>query len=140
MALDATVYAYAAGILDGEGCIRIAKHSRSDGGLKYSARITVVNTSMALLEWFVSKFGGRIYEHHAGSENWRQCYRYEISGYAAGELCKAVLPYLVIKRRQAEIVIGFKPSVKRCTTPTSAEENDRRNEASSLNKRGPVAA
>jgi hypothetical protein len=34
-------------------------------------------------------------------------YRWKIAGQAASEFLKAVLPYLVIKRKQAEIAIEF---------------------------------
>lgn len=91
--------AYMAGIVDGEGCITI--HStRGYFGLE----IYVVNTYKPLLDWVESLFGGATYLHKVKtSPRWD----WQIRGKDAQDLLITLLPYLIVKRNQAELAIAF---------------------------------
>ncbi len=53
------VNAYAAGILDGEGCISIRHDKRDDRPEHtYTPRITIVNTNKQVINWYKENFGG----------------------------------------------------------------------------------
>lgn len=101
---------WAAGFFDGEGCISIARR-RHKGKAYYSLKLDMFQVDRTPLDIFVLTFGGSIrarpispYATFATSRDgwvWCQC------GHPAAETLKAMVPYLVVKRAQAEIAIEF---------------------------------
>jgi hypothetical protein len=96
---------YLAGIIDGEGCISIAK---MDAGVqrtknpRYVLTVNVTNTSEELVKWLVEKFGGH-YKNRTGlPENYRQSYDWWYNNGKALWLLELVRPYLIIKGAQAD--------------------------------------
>ncbi len=54
-----TDWAYAAGFVDGEGCIAVVRSSvKSTGGHQYRVFVDVANRDRAVLEWMRSLWGG----------------------------------------------------------------------------------
>ncbi len=107
---------YLAGIIDGEGCIMLARHKGSRDYI-YHVYITIANTSQKLHEWLDKKLPGRGYMKQAtpgrdkrpGSnpEQWRQSYNWIVSGNRiAIVLLKEIAPYLVIKHEQAKLLVN----------------------------------
>jgi len=105
--MDDVTLAYAAGFLDGEGTItanyRVSPKTATPA-LHY--RVMVFNTNREILEWFRDTFGGRTslygsprHEHH------KQVYSWWVSSQEAASVLRLLLPYLRIKRRQAELVL-----------------------------------
>src|SRR6516164_6011888 len=87
--------AYLAGILDGEGSFSI--RITATGG--FTARMDVGNKDLRLHEWLREKFEGA----DAGSD--RGCLRTRWSNKKAmTKVLEAALPYLIIKREEAEIM------------------------------------
>lgn len=98
--------AYIAGIIDGEGCIGIY-HYKSRSSIH--PVISVTNTSKALIDWICLMLGlpsGKYVAHcQAGCRQWyttktgpmQQTY----------EVATRVLPYLRVKRKQAELLIRY---------------------------------
>ncbi len=105
--------AYLAGLIDGEGTIGLyIKNHRKD----YSLRLAVYNTDETLMDWLFFNIGGA--KHKVGSRrkpNHKQEYCWYVSSSTACDLLKEVLPYLVIKRTRASIVIEAWEN--RCPTP-----------------------
>lgn len=108
------IAAYAAGILDGEGSVSIAKDNNlrktfSLGNAIYYPHITVTNTNLEVLEWFCELFGGAVIVHtKEGIENRKQSWRWEIRKASVVEsFIRVVFPYLIIKRKQATILLNF---------------------------------
>jgi len=114
--LPETDKAYIAGLIDGEGCISIApKHKPG----YYDVRLTISNTSKSLIEWAVTRIGGLFYADHwdysrsnepssnRHPETWKLRSSLIFTSQKARAILHAVLPYLVIKRPQAELALSY---------------------------------
>lgn len=85
---------YFAGFLDGEGCFWL------DG----CPRIAVSNTYPAILTRLQRRFGGTVRKMSNSNPRARPCFQWYISGAGALYICRTLAPYLVEKRRQAELL------------------------------------
>lgn len=102
-----TDLAWAAGIIDGEGCVGITAryrpgHSRASG---YSASLVVINTSMPMLSKLRELFGGCINARKLKCSSWAQCWRWHVRNQFAADVLRLIRPYLVVKGRQAELCL-----------------------------------
>lgn len=109
----ATTAAYMAGILDGEGSLSIGNYSgnRKNGDKHFQVNIAICSTDEVLITWIVETFGGfkGKYTPKQMSRNGRkQVYRWQCSSDRLEHICEICLPYLVIKKRQAEILIEMR--------------------------------
>lgn len=104
---DKAKYGYLAGIIDGEGCITIGAGRRNDC-INYNAIILVQNTSKELIDWLQKYFGGYVYLSKKETDKNKAAWMWRITKQKEVELILlAVLPYLVIKREQAKILLSF---------------------------------
>ena len=105
---DAEKYAYAAGILDGEGCIAIAKVNHPDSGSTYyKPRIYVVNTDKRIIEWFASNFGGCIYTK-TSKGNCKTIYSWHLNiTEQIDDFIRKLYPYLLIKLEKVHTLLFF---------------------------------
>jgi len=90
--------AYAAGIVDGEGCISLVHHSRQDG---YVLRVSVAMKGQ-VLPWFKETFGGDIGPNQPGLNVWNLNRKRDQKTFL-----NQILPYLKHKMVQAEIALAF---------------------------------
>ena len=96
--------AYVAGILDGEGCLGVGWRLK-----KYvTPTVQVSNTKVELLHWLSERFGGAVYEHAPREGNRQACYLWTLAGTKALRVIEAALPYLVIKREQARLLLSMR--------------------------------
>lgn len=108
-----TEIAYMAGIIDGEGTLSItgreALSKRGTPYWNYDLEVTVTNTSVKLMKWLVAKFGGETMPRGKPlKKTHKQCYRWRLRDNAARIVfLRAVQPFLVIKRRQAELLLDY---------------------------------
>jgi hypothetical protein len=88
------VYAYCAGLFDGEGCIYKAKQ-----GTKYEGRywLTMTNKDESVCRLFEQLFGGSIQFDETCS-----CFKWMATGKVAMKAGQAMLPYLCIKKLKME--------------------------------------
>lgn len=94
-----TELAYAAGIVDGEGCVGIYLVKRQS----LSALVRVTMTDHQIPEWLERSFGGRIrYEERPRPH--RDIAIWTISGQEAAGFCSAIRPFLRGKHRQADLI------------------------------------
>ncbi len=101
------LYEFIALAIEFEGCISIGKTINKYDTISYSVKVGVQNTSKELLEYFKEKakfgtiIGPVIHENnkHKDSYNWRMNKKEII------EHLPKILPYLIIKQRQAELII-----------------------------------
>lgn len=107
-ALDA---AYMAGFLDGEGTIGLYKCYRKEAkfGYRYQPMVTLSNTNVAVLEYLQEACGnGRLIQQtnpaHPGHKDG---YALRWSSNQIRHMLPQLLPYLRIKRRQAEFVLSY---------------------------------
>lgn len=140
--------AYMAGIVDGEGSIGIvgsfAKYRVASGEKKYqrySVRVTVYNTKVELLEWIKQRFGGSWTPVSRKNYAHAPYYAWYVGHTKAAELANLLMPYLVIKRKQAEIIVKFAETFShrhaRGTPKNILEMRDgMRSEMTELNRRG----
>lgn len=108
-----TKLAYLAGIIDGEGCISIAKCKQKEYRDKffYSLRIQVVNTNAEVIDWIGRIFGASItIKKHKNYTNigYYACWR----GSKAVDMLVSVFPYLIIKKKQARVILKYWPKSK----------------------------
>lgn len=108
-----TQIAYLAGIIDGEGSIYVQRR-KTKTGWSYFPRFQIVNTNRKLMEWIHKTFGGLIYDkprNHIRS-HWKMQIEWFTTRKLLDQLLPLILPYLVIKQEQAEIMIKFRESFK----------------------------
>jgi hypothetical protein len=102
---------YLAGIIDGEGNIRIRRSFEKEGW-KFQISLSVSNTNPLLVDWLVSNFGGRVYKRQR-KMNWKPSLDWEISCVKAYLILKKVYPFLLLKKKQAANCILLQESIKR---------------------------
>lgn len=99
---------YLAGIVDGEGHIRISDNTRRRGNKTYTwptKRIVVANTNKELMEWLIDNFGGAYHSRPKPYEHYQQGYAWEITGENAVMLGNRLKPYLIVKKEQLKRII-----------------------------------
>lgn len=108
-----TVLSYAAGIIDGEGCLRVmrVKPYRNDmRNPTYSPTITVGMCNRNVPELLRKHFGGSIYKERTHRKS---MYRWRINSKRQVIMClKKILPYLVVKLDEAKVLLDFCIKVK----------------------------
>ena len=96
---------YAAGMVDGEGCIRLCKGwSKRDQKYRYVIRITVTQKDYRIPLWLIKNYGGNFYKHMM-KPAMLKVYRWTLSGQTAKPFIERILPYLILKKDQAELAL-----------------------------------
>lgn len=105
-------YSYAAGILDGEGRIRINRLSPRGYMVSpnYSLIVAISQKDGRIIDWLYGNFGGVVYLKNkksfiTGTTNW--IYVWQTDNLKALEFLKKVYPFLKLKKDQAAIAIRF---------------------------------
>lgn len=144
-----TEYAWAAGIIDGEGYIGMTKNKPGVNRritISFQIRISVRMTHRDTIEKLHSLFGGTFKVCNLRNKTkWKCCYEWYAGDKCTINVLTLVLPYLVTKKSQAELVLDYR---KQCflTKPKgqnqcSPEITNLRFEyfkrLSELNKKGP---
>jgi hypothetical protein len=107
--------AYAAGIVDGEGCIILYKSNnttsqpklRKPGDVRYRYKVQVKMVDPEAVTLFMEIFGGSIYMQYPKSRanfpqyTWLACER------RAASCIKQILPYLRIKKARGVLLLNF---------------------------------
>ncbi len=101
-------WSYLAGIVDGEGTFSIYYNKSCKN---YNGRLTIPNTSMNLMKWLISNFGGRFdtfQPENLHGFNRKPLHRWEPRGKKNREaLTLGLIPHLVIKQEQAKLFLEF---------------------------------
>lgn len=101
-----TDLAYAAGIIDGEGCIGLYTNSRKAALPSYQMSVRVRTTDGWLCQWLALSFGGgTFFDEHIG--NRKDQWVWFLTGNKALPFLELVLPYLRLKKPEAELAIHF---------------------------------
>jgi hypothetical protein len=105
--------AYLAGIIDGEGSITIGCYafSKKTGVPHFHTKIEVTSTDKVLIDWLADNFGGgkSTYTDKQMANNCkRRPFRWTIHSDRVKHLCECTLPYLIIKKEQAQIMIDMR--------------------------------
>ena len=95
---------YLAGIIDGEGCISVSKNPRN-GRNYYRLILDITTTSNELNQWLEDKFGGIVRTTYARNKNRTDMQGWTVSGNQCQDILRLTLPYLIIKKHQAELAL-----------------------------------
>lgn len=145
--VDSLKLSYLAGVIDSDGCIAISKYGDTGGNRspRYVIDVTVVNTSLRLMNWLVENFGGFYSERKRVSPNHKRTYSWKYTNSKAVTLLTLIEPYLVEKWDRASNAINFYDESKfrrNGNNRTDPEEIARREShyqiAKLLNQTGPV--
>lgn len=104
--LTETDKAYLAGIIDGEGTITVSKG-------KYDNRVMAVAVVMCdkeAVDMLYAEFGGCLFYVEKSNPKWNNSWRWAVKSQKAKVFLESVLPYLRVKRRQAEAAIELASS------------------------------
>jgi len=103
--------AYLAGVIDGEGSFGIVK--RTEGSVaSYRLRLYITNSSQELMSWVKDRFGGRV--HSRTKPSGTIVHQWVSTDLAVESVTRAVAPYLLVKRRHAEVALRFRASYRAC--------------------------
>ena len=108
--------AYLAGLVDGEGCFYIGhvKTRSKPTGLpyyNYHSLLKISNNCKEVLEWVYNTFGGRTTLFNKKTKDHTRnfiTYDWYATGYLVRDLTILLLPYLIIKKAQAEVMIKMR--------------------------------
>jgi hypothetical protein len=103
-----TEAAWAAGFLDGEGHFTIAlTHKGTNFRAIISASQTTSEPLLLLQHWF----GGSIRVYTDKVKAHKPCYEWTVVGVGLASLLEAITPYLIVKKRHADLILQFKKLV-----------------------------
>jgi len=104
------VKAYIAGLVDGEGCIAITRRKikrLSTNNWYYEPQVIVANTDKRMVDFLAGLYQGWIATPKKLKYYYKQGYHWKITGDNMRQLLRDVLPHLVIKKKQAELILSF---------------------------------
>ena len=111
MFLDSTDAAWLAAAIDGEGSIILQPHRRRDDRYTIDRIVQIVNTNLAFVRRAQEITGlGYIVQHVSGKvgTNLVPMFAWKVTnGDGITAVLNAILPYLIIKRRQAELMFDY---------------------------------
>jgi hypothetical protein len=98
-----TDWAYAAGFVDGEGCIAVVRSFvPKSSRYVYGVHVVVANTERAVLDWMKAFWGGWVVAVPKHDGRWRQSWTWRCSGLKAKPFLSGIRPWLRIKQPQCE--------------------------------------
>src|SRR5881396_3370006 len=97
--------AYFAGIIDGEGCLALHESVSQNGLPFHTASLRVANTNERMIAWIQARFPGKVDFRTQRNENAKSMWQWALFGTSVETVLIAVLPYLVCKHEQAELLI-----------------------------------
>lgn len=108
--------AWLAGIIDGEGSIFVMRNHRTDREREYNyiLRISVQSTDEIMApECKNITEEGYVYRVFEKRENQQDSWKWQVNGRAATRILEELLPYLKVKKNQAELAIQFQKTTKK---------------------------
>lgn len=107
------ILAYLAGLCDGEAYIGIKKtkankHLTGRIAPGYHERIQVRMVDESAIKLLAETLGGWYYKEHQPHKKRRPLYCYQSNDLAAAKAAKILLPFLRIKREQAELILKLR--------------------------------
>ena len=94
--------AYIAGIVDGEGTIMVAHMAN-----RFALHLLISNTCRELLDWLVDRFECEVYTSENIAAHHKIPYSLCLTGTKAKKVIEVLLPYLIVKQKQAQIASSY---------------------------------
>ena len=107
--------AYAAGLIDGEGCITMNKYWDKRGkpnNHRYWVIVIIGMTDEEPLRALWEKWGGSLTRRKRANKKWKLVWVWQISCQKAYRFLEDILPYLKAKRPQAMVALQFRDATK----------------------------
>ncbi len=105
-----TDLAYAAGIIDGEGCIYIDRYKdkrrNEEKNMNYVLRVKVAMTDLIAPAWLL-KFGGSVRTYNYKTPKFKPIHIWTINSDKAIDFLSLIFPFIKIKKAQIETAIDF---------------------------------
>ena len=126
-----TLYAYLAGAIDIDGrvLIRRARRKGQHKGYYYSATIALSDSDPALPDLLQATFPARRLQYEAKNRKQLAWHMWEAVGQTAQEPLLHLLPYLRIRRRQAELALSLITLMQRDKAGSGRSLSDEQEEA-----------
>lgn len=102
--------AYVAGFFDGEGCLLITKN-----GVESSVVAQITNSDEYVIHYINALLPGRIYNQKRYGR--KKIYRLVWSGDEAINTIELLLPYLVIKKVMADLILEYYSRLSKVNSP-----------------------
>jgi hypothetical protein len=100
--MDENTLNYIAGFIDGEGCFGLSYMGKGN----IVPRISIANTNLEVLSWIKESVGFGAVAPRKGRT--KPCYEYYVQGFKRIPIfIKAFLPYLRVKKRDAELLLRW---------------------------------
>lgn len=93
-------------LIDTEGSVGIS----TNPSMQFMAYVHIANTSLELMEWLAKLLNRPLRQYIAKTGS--QVYQLRLSGVLAKELLELIEPYMIVKKRQAQIILSFPVTVK----------------------------
>lgn len=106
---------YLAGLFDGEGCIHIPVSHTTRASPSYGVRVIFAMTHEPIIKAIAEQFGVSYccFNLTRKNVNWKRAYQLQICSIRASQFLQDVLPYLVVKREEAELAIKLQDHIMR---------------------------
>lgn len=101
--------AYLAGLVDAEGYLQIAHRPGNHG---CTIKLTVQMTDSAVVGWIHGMFGGWLGKDARPTRAGKSVHTWRVSGNDTLRVLKAIKPYLLTKREQADLLILYQNNVR----------------------------
>ena len=102
--------AYMAGLMDGEGTFFIGNYSKTKNQF-FQTVLRITSTDKCMIEWAKSTFGGWMNEY-TSKQRAANCkgpvWSWGCTGERLDHICEIMLPYLVAKKKQAQILLDMR--------------------------------
>jgi len=110
--------AYLAGLIDGEGSVQIVRattsYNRKSRRIYHQLRVLVFNNNYDMISWIKNAVGyGNIRTRKRQSPRHQKGYIYVATALKALEIVRAVYPYLIAKKKQADVAFLFGETIRK---------------------------
>ena len=111
---EVTDWAYAAGFVDGEGCIAITRSFViARNKYAYSVAVVVSNGDRSVLDWMRDLWRGCVVASSDAGGNARQSWAWRTSGTGCEAFLRGIRPWMRIKERQCDNALAMIEVIKR---------------------------
>lgn len=108
-----TQIAYMAGLVDGEGCFYVGKvkQGKYGNGWQFHTALCISSCDEIIIKWLEETFGGvreSRYRWTSKKANFRPVFNWRAQGPGLDYLCPLLLPFLIIKNVQCQVMIEMR--------------------------------